>query len=333
GSATLTVVTNPSGTGPLTVFSDCNYTGNGVSLAVGNYTMAQLQAAGVANDDISSLQVQSGYTVTLYADNNFAGSSLVKTANDDCLVNDNFNDLTTSIRVAAIPSNLAYNKPAFATTAESATYSADKAVDMNTGTRWSSSYANNQSIWVDLGANYNVNRVRLVWEAAYAKDYQIQFSTNNTSWTTVREFWGKTSAATDDQTGLTGTARYVKVYCINRATAYGFSLIELEVYGSAAQSLAGRSISAEAAQVGTTDGSSNLQVYPNPAKNQLTIRVPSDWTGNVKAMMLNSEGKQVLVKKLTNKQEVLNVSSLPAGIYTLQLNNGTSQLVRQVVVE
>src|SRR5690606_15912097 len=108
---------------------------------------------------------------------------------------------TATVTVAAANVNLAYQRPVFTTSIEGTGYEGSKAVDANGTSRWASAYANNQSIVVDLGANYSVNRVRLAWEAAYATDYQIQFSTNNTTWTTVREFWGKSSAATDDQTG------------------------------------------------------------------------------------------------------------------------------------
>jgi len=72
-----------------------------VPLLPGSYTLAQLQAKGILNDDISSLRVQSGYKVTLYWDDNFTGATLLKTADDDCLVNDSWNDKATSVVVAS----------------------------------------------------------------------------------------------------------------------------------------------------------------------------------------------------------------------------------------
>ncbi|MEZ0131774.1 discoidin domain-containing protein, partial [Flavobacterium sp. LBUM151] len=63
--------------------------------------------------------------------------------------------------------NLALGKTATASTEENATYSSAKATDGDaTGTRWASSFANvSEWIYVDLGANYNINRVVLKWEA------------------------------------------------------------------------------------------------------------------------------------------------------------------------
>jgi hypothetical protein len=105
------------------------------------------------------------------------------------------------------------------------------AVDNNSTTRWGSAYADPQWISVDLGATYNFSRVRLNWEAAYAKAYQIQTSPDGTTWTTVSS---KTTGdgGVDDVT-LTGTGRCVRVNGTERAlTQYGYSLWEMEVYGT-----------------------------------------------------------------------------------------------------
>jgi hypothetical protein len=84
-----------------TVYKDCNYGGYAIGLGVGSYTLAQLNALGVPNDDVSSLKVQNGYQVILYADDNFQGASLNVAGNNACLVTNNFNDITTSIIVCA----------------------------------------------------------------------------------------------------------------------------------------------------------------------------------------------------------------------------------------
>jgi hypothetical protein len=78
-------------------FKDCTYGGYAVSLAPGSYTLTKLRSYGILNDDISSLTVQSGYSVTLYWDDNFSGATLGKTASDDCLVDDGWNDKASSV--------------------------------------------------------------------------------------------------------------------------------------------------------------------------------------------------------------------------------------------
>jgi len=85
--------------GVATFYKDCSYGGSAVSLPVGDYTMAALNARGIANDDISSLKVSNGYKVQLFWDDNFTGSSITKTGNVDCLVADGWNDQVTSLRI------------------------------------------------------------------------------------------------------------------------------------------------------------------------------------------------------------------------------------------
>ncbi|UPK67151.1 glycoside hydrolase family 76 protein [Chitinophaga filiformis] len=82
-------------------FKDCNYTGDVISLEAGNYTLTQLQARGISNDAISSLKVSSGYQVILYEHDNFGGTSVTTSTDLNCLVNQNFNDLTSSLRIIA----------------------------------------------------------------------------------------------------------------------------------------------------------------------------------------------------------------------------------------
>ncbi|MEV6494043.1 discoidin domain-containing protein, partial [Actinoplanes sp. NPDC051633] len=108
---------------------------------------------------------------------------------------------------------------------------ASAALDASTTTRWSSLFSDPQWIQVDLGATYTVSRVRLLWEAAYGSAYQIQTSTNGSTWTTARAVTGG-NGGEDDNTALNAQARYVRINGTTRATAWGYSLFNLEVYGS-----------------------------------------------------------------------------------------------------
>jgi len=94
--------TQPPQNGVATVYKHCNYGGYSVNLPVGNYTLSQLQSLGIVDNDISSIKVQSGYEVVLYANNNFTGSSIIASTDDTCLVDNNFNDVTTSLRVRTV---------------------------------------------------------------------------------------------------------------------------------------------------------------------------------------------------------------------------------------
>ncbi|SCF21103.1 discoidin domain-containing protein [Micromonospora mirobrigensis] len=131
---------------------------------------------------------------------------------------------------AAAGTLLSQGRPTTASSSENAGTAAGYATDGNPGTRWSSAFGDPQWLQVDLGATATVSQVTLSWEAAYARAYQIQTSTDGASWTTV---YATTTGdgGTDDLT-VTGTGRYVRVYGTARATAYGYSLWEFQVYGT-----------------------------------------------------------------------------------------------------
>jgi hypothetical protein len=108
-------------------------------------------------------------------------------------------------------------------------YRATLAVDGNPKTRWSSGFRDPQWITVDLGAKADIARVRLRWEDAYAKAYELQVSDDGASFTTAK-------TVTDGHGGIeehemSARGRYLRVLGTKRATPWGYSLWELEVYG------------------------------------------------------------------------------------------------------
>ncbi|KOV88193.1 alpha-L-fucosidase [Streptomyces sp. NRRL WC-3618] len=85
-------------------FKDVNYTGPDAVLAVGDYTGAQLQQAGLGTLSLSSLRLAPGYRLIGYAGDNFSGTSWTFTAdNPDLRVTGN-NDQITSLKVQFNPS-------------------------------------------------------------------------------------------------------------------------------------------------------------------------------------------------------------------------------------
>jgi hypothetical protein len=124
--------------------------------------------------------------------------------------------------------NLALNKAATASSTENAGTPAANAVDGNTGTRWSSAFSDPQWLEVDLGSSQAICQVTLNWENAYATAYQIQASADGTNWTTI---YSTTSGTGGTQTlKVSGTGRYIRMYGTARATQYGYSLWEFQVF-------------------------------------------------------------------------------------------------------
>ena len=139
-------------------------------------------------------------------------------------------ETTTAPSTQPSTGNLAAGKNATASGAEGDGMAAMYAVDQNAGTRWSSNFADDAWITVDLGAIYSVNKVVLNWEGAYGKDYKIQTSTDGQNFTTVLNLTGQ-DGGEDVITFNATNARYVRMQGVTRALPYGYSLWEMEVYG------------------------------------------------------------------------------------------------------
>jgi hypothetical protein len=124
--------------------------------------------------------------------------------------------------------NVALGKTATASSTENAGTPAADAVDGNTGTRWSSAFADPQWLQVDLGSQQTICQVTINWETAYATAFQLQTSNDGTNWTTV---YNTTSGAGGNQTyNVNGTGRYLRMYGTARASQYGYSVWELGVH-------------------------------------------------------------------------------------------------------
>ncbi|GAB2497500.1 hypothetical protein GCM10027063_40990 [Promicromonospora xylanilytica] len=126
--------------------------------------------------------------------------------------------------------SLALGRPVTTSSIDDPARTGDMAVDGNAGTRWGSGWSEPEWIAVDLGASYDLSKVVIDWETAFASGYEIQTSPDGETWTTVH-------TVTDgdgfiDELDVSGTGRYVRLYATERATQWGFSVYELEVYGT-----------------------------------------------------------------------------------------------------
>ena len=172
--------------------------------------------------------------------------------------------LAAALALAASPASrasaatlLSQGRPATASSTENAGTPASAAVDGNTGTRWSSAFADPQWLQVDLGASASITQVVLQWETAYGTAFQIQTSADGTNWTSI---YSTTTGTGGTQTlNVTGTGRYVRMYGTARATAYGYSLWEFQVYGSLSSGGGGA--------CGTTNAALNQPATASSAEN------------------------------------------------------------------
>jgi hypothetical protein len=149
---------------------------------------------------------------------------------------------TLSVLDSARPgTDLALHAPATASTRDEDGHEASRATDGDAGTRWSSEFADDQWIRVDLGSVQSFDWVDLVWEQAYALTYVVQVSEDGEQWTdaasvdnTAVPLPFNTSDASLRVTDFEArTARYVRLSCGIRNTSWGNSLWSLAVVDSA----------------------------------------------------------------------------------------------------
>jgi uncharacterized protein YjdB/polygalacturonase len=127
--------------------------------------------------------------------------------------------------------NLALKQTAVGSSSDGSTDTASLAFDGNFTTRFVSKRGVDPGwLYVDLGESKRINEVRLNWEAAFGKSYQIQVSDDAENWTNVFSTTsGKGSLETVAFNEV--SARYVRMYGTVRATQFGYSIWEFEVYG------------------------------------------------------------------------------------------------------
>ncbi|SDC34666.1 F5/8 type C domain-containing protein [Sanguibacter gelidistatuariae] len=133
---------------------------------------------------------------------------------------------------AAPATLLSQDKVVTASSTENPDYlGARAAFDGNTATRWASAATDLQWIQVDLGESSQLSEIVLTWEAAYGKAFTVQASEDGATWTTLATV---TNGTGGEQTlGVDGHGRYVRLALTARGTGYGYSLWEVQVFGTA----------------------------------------------------------------------------------------------------
>lgn len=126
------------------------------------------------------------------------------------------------------------------------------AIDGNTGTSWETKHGVDNAFFViDLGANVTFNTVKMLWEGAYGKAYNIYAVADGAALTdgvptftdadkvlVVNEtINGPFPYEQTKRTASDVTARYIKWEGVERALPYGYNMYELQFYNIGSQTL------------------------------------------------------------------------------------------------
>ncbi len=202
------------------------------------------------------------------------------------------------------------------TGASASSGNASLAIDGNTGSRWESSFADPQSITIDLGVPATVNRINISWENANAKNYTLSGSLNGTTWT---QFAAKTNMPAGPRTDIIDTLnrifRYIKLNGTVRNTQWGYSIYEFEVCGRALEVPQGIET-----QLGNAP---ETEIYPVPASSFVNIssQKPADYT------LSDMQGRVLHQGRLNAGNNNIDIRGMAAGVYIARIGNSVHKLV------
>jgi hypothetical protein len=102
-------------------------------------------------------------------------------------------------------------------------------VDGDPATCWSSAYADNQEVLIDLGSVRPVGRLRMMWAMASARSFSVQISPDGGTWSApISTTRGRVGPRIED-VPVGAPARYIRIALTERATALGFALYEIMI--------------------------------------------------------------------------------------------------------
>ena len=304
--------------GVATFYKDCNYTGTAVALPVGDYTLSALQAKGILNDDISSLQVNSGYQVILYENDSYTGNSLTVTASNSCLVNNalgtgNWNDKATSLRVQA--ASAAFSKQLEA-----------EAANVNNGMLVETCSEGGQDMGtIDAGDYLVWNGITFPTTGSYLIEYRVASATSGGTISADLnagniQFGNTTIPGTGGWQNWTTVSKTVTI----NAGTYNFGIYaQTGGYNVNWVRITKQGTAREAAPLATltTQNDDQLSLYPNPVADQLRLATAPALAGSA-YRVVNSLGQAVRTGTLGTS---LDVAALPAGLYQLLVTTPAQQ--------
>ncbi|ACU63086.1 alpha-L-rhamnosidase-related protein [Chitinophaga pinensis] len=319
-------------TDPVITYMDCNYSGNAVSLPVGNYTLAQMQARGITDDAVSSLVVAEGYKVILYADDNFTGQTETLTANNNCITWSALHDRTTSIRVLTNGVTNLSGTYFIRNRASGLQMDVNGASTADGASVIHSEYngnANQQFVFTHLGdGNYKI----LAKHSGKSLDVNTASLLNGTNviqypyHDPVEPQQNFIIVATDDGYYKIIARHSGKVLQVNGVSGGG----QVHQWSNTGQVNGQWTFTAGTASA-STENTSALALDPNPVANMITVKVTSKKEEKLYMRIYNATGMLVSPAQKIYSGQQFNLSALPAGVYIVSVTIGNKVVSKTIV--
>lgn len=229
-----------------TFYEDIYYGGYAVQLPEGTYTQSQLEARGIRNDDISSLQVLPGFRVTVYDGSSLNGDSRVFTADCDWIGVD-WNDCISSIKIEAYGqgADLTDNGGTYEVshTPVNSSESGAKLFDNTSSTKYCTFISASDQVTMTYHSTQSARLTSYTitsandYEGRDPKNWRLEGSSNGTTWETIDQRTDQSfSARFQKKTYDVTTSKFFSHYRLvvtDRRTASStvFQIAEIELFG------------------------------------------------------------------------------------------------------
>ncbi|RAW01884.1 carbohydrate-binding protein [Pseudochryseolinea flava] len=296
------------------VHKDCNYTGSIIGLPLGDYTLSQLISRGILNDDISSIQVSSGYQVVLYEHDNFTGTALTLTSSSSCLVGAGWNDRVSSMRVQS-------TSLSFSQTIQAENYSTMLGVQTETTT---DAGGGTNVGWIDNSDWMAYNNISIPSSGNYLVEYRVA-SPNTTGVLSLDLNAGAIQLGT---VSIPNTGGWQNWATVSHTVALSAGTYNVGVFASTGgwnfnwiritQASGARvAVPSEAIAIETGPTSS---AFPNPFTSTTKISVSLPASGNTNVVVMDNTGRIVRTvfnafAEIGRHEFEVNVENLPSGFY------------------
>ncbi|MEI7594973.1 MAG: glycoside hydrolase family 3 C-terminal domain-containing protein [Bacteroidota bacterium] len=280
------------------------------TITIGIGGMRQINAnKGIANKNWWIPQVMGDYAISATLDQNQLISETDENNNLSIQNLKVYGEETEQLKI-----NLAYKKPATASSFSSNDFFPNYANDGLRNSRWISNTTNNEYYQVDLLDEYNLKSIIIKWENAYASHYQLLTSKDLIDWDTVAMISFGNGKKDDFATDI--NARYIKVICTQGGTPFGYSICELEAYG----------FPVSITDISKISSSSSFNVFPNPFNDQITLTYFSEESSDAKLNLFDAQGRKVWESALIslnqgNNQLNFSLNDITSGIYYLRFES------------
>ena len=77
----------------------------------------------------------------------------------------------------------------------------------------------------------------------------------------------------------------------------------------------------------------NIVIYPNPAKNNVTIKFGNEINQNIEISILDLSGKTIEIFNTTDTEFKFNVTNLNSGVYFIKMNTNNETNTQRLIIE